>query len=198
LITAQKATVYYGGDPKRTFEISLGRDTEFYGGAGYGDFDGDGFGDLAIAVVPPAPSGKHVASSIVVYRGGAKGLATKAYARFTRDHTRAELGSSFASVGDLDGDKRDDLVVLASCSAFDVKGSSCTGGTAYVYLGGRKGLATKPVASLAPKRTNIGIAATALAALGDLDGDKHADFAFGAYVFHGAKGGVANKTPPSL
>jgi hypothetical protein len=197
-ITSENAKIYYAGDPKRTFDISRSRDATFYGAAGHGDFDGDGFGDLALTVVPPSPSGKRIANSVLVYRGSAKGLAAKPSVHFTRDHARAELGSAFASVGDLDGDKRDDLVVVASCSAFDAKASSCTGGTAYVYLGGRKGLATKPVASLAPTRTNTSITGNALAALGDLDGDMHADFAFGAYVFHGAKGGVASTNPPSL
>lgn len=197
-ITPQAATIYYAGDPKRTFSIPLGGDAEFYGSASSGDFDGDGFGDLAITVEPASPTGSQVANDVLVYRGSAKGLVTKTKVRFTRDHVRAEFGGAFAAVGDLDGDKRDDLVIVATCGDFDAKASSCKGGTAYVYLGGPKGLVGKPVAALAPKRTNFTVTGTALTALGDSDGDKRPDFAFGSYVFRGAKGGVASTTPPSL
>ena len=197
-ITPQAATIYYAGDPKRAVAIPLGGDAEFFGSAGSGDFDGDGFGDLAITVEPSSPTGNLVANDVLIYRGSAKGLVTKSKVRFTRDRVRAEFGSEFASVGDLDGDKHDDLVILASCSDFDDKASSCNGGTAYVYLGSAKGLVTKPVAQLAPKRTNMGVGGDSVAPFGDIDGDKHPDFVVGAFVFHGAKGGVASTTPPSL
>lgn len=197
-ITPQAATIYYGGDLKRTFAIPLGGDAAFYGTAGSGDFDGDGFGDLALTVEPSSPTGNLVANDVLIYRGSATGLVTTKKIRFTRDHVRAELGGAYASPGDLDGDGRDDLVILASCSAFDNKASSCNAGTAYVFLGSAKGLVIRPVASLAPKRTNIGIGGNALGVLGDTDGDKRPEFAFGAFVYRGAKGGVASTTPPSL
>jgi hypothetical protein len=198
-ITPQAATIYYGGDPKRTFAIPIGGDAEFYGSAGSGDFDGDGYGDLAITVEPSSPTGNLVANDVLIYRGSAKGLVTKTKVRFTRDHVRAEFGGVFGSVGDLDGDKRDDLVILATCSQFDDKAGSCEGATAYVYLGGPKGIGGKPVAALAPKRTNFSFSGDAVTALGDIDGDKRPDFALGGYVFRGAaKGGLASTTPPSL
>ncbi len=194
----QSATIYYGGDLKRTLALPLGGDAEFYGAAGSGDFDGDGFGDLAITVEPSSPTGNLVANDVLIYRGSAKGLITAKKTRFTRDHVRAEFGGMFASVGDLDGDKRDDLVIVATCSAFDNKASSCNAGAAYVYLGGAKGLTGKPVATLMPKRTNMGIGGNSLTVLGDIDGDKRPDFAYSAYVYRGAKGGLASTTPPSL
>jgi len=197
-IGAGGAIIYYAGDPKHTQALALGRDVAWVG-AGAGDFDGDGFGDLAIAVEPASADGSPRANAVVLYRGSAKGLVTAGkHRRFTRDHARAELGTSFASVGDLDGDHRDDLVVLASCSVFDAKASSCNAGTAYVYLGSGKGLRARPLAALSPVRSNFGITGNALAALGDMDGDGRPDFAFGAYVYRGAKGGLADKHPPSM
>lgn len=197
-IVPQSATIYYGGDLKRTLAIPLGGDAEFFGAAGAGDFDGDGFGDLAITALPSSPTGNLVANDVLIYRGSAKGLDVTKKTRFTRDHARAEFGGMFASVGDLDGDKRDDLVIVATCSAFDDKASSCTAGAAYVYLGGAKGLVGKPVATLAPKRTNMSIGGNQLGALGDIDGDKRPDFAYSARVYRGAKGGLASTTPPAL
>lgn len=197
-ITPPAATIYYGGDLKRTLAVPLGGDAGFVGSAGSGDFDGDGFGDLAITVEPASPTGNRVANDVLIYRGSAKGLVTAKKIRFTRDHVRAEFGGMFASVGDLDGDKRDDLVIVATCSAFDDKASSCNAGAAYVYLGGAKGLTGKPVATLAPKRSNMSIGGNSLTVLGDVDGDKRPDFAYGAYVYRGAKGGLASTSPPSL
>jgi hypothetical protein len=197
-IAPQTATIYYGGDLKRTRALPLGGDAAFYGSAGAGDFDGDGFGDLAIAVEPSSPTGNLVANDVLVYRGSAAGLDTAKKTRFTRGHARAELGGMFGSVGDLDGDKRDDLVIVATCSAFDDKASSCNAGAAYVYLGGAKGLIGKPVATLTPKRTNMSIGGNSLTVLGDIDGDKRPDFAFSGFVYRGAKGGLASTTPPSL
>jgi hypothetical protein len=197
-IAPQAATIYYGGDVARTLALPLGGDGSFYGSAGSGDFDGDGFGDLAITVEPSSPTGNLVANDVLIYRGSAKGLVTAKKTRFTRDHVRAEFGGMFASVGDLDGDKRDDLVIVATCSAFDDKASSCNAGAAYVYLGGAKGLTGKPVATLTPKRTNMAITGNALTVLGDSDGDRRPDFAYGAYVYRGAKGGLASTSPPTL
>ncbi len=196
-ITPQAATIYYGADPKRTTAIPLPVDAEFYGTAGHGDFNGDGFDDVAIAIEPHSPDGRLIANEVYIYAGGRGGLAATPTTHFTRDHARAEFGM-FASVGDLDGDKRDDLVIVASCSVFVAKTSSCEAGTAYVYLGGPSGLATTPVASLSPARSNMRISGNTLVPLGDVDHDGHADFAFGAYVFRGAKGGVADLHPKSL
>lgn len=183
-ITPQAASVIYGGDLTRTQVIPLGGDASFFGSAGAGDFDGDGYGDLAITVEPSSPTGNLVANDVLIYMGSAKGLVTKTKTRFTRDHVRAELGAAFASVGDLDGDKRDDLVILAACSDFDDKASSCNAGAAYVFLGSKKGLATRPVQTLRPKRTNTSVGGNALTVLGK-------GFAFGAHIYPDARGVTA-------
>lgn len=183
-ITPQATTIRYGGDLTRTQELPLGGDAEFFGSAGAGDFDGDGYGDLAITVQPSSPTGTLVANDVLIYKGSAKGLVTKTKTRFTRDHVRAEFGASFASAGDLNGDKLDDLVILAACSDFDDKASSCNAGAAYVYLGSKKGLTNRPVTTLSPKRQNMAIVPNTLTVLGK-------GFAFGAYLYPDARGVTA-------
>jgi hypothetical protein len=195
--TAQGWVLYYGADPKRTDTVPLPAGASFYGSAGHGDFNGDGFDDVAVAIEPASPDGRLLPNEVYVYPGSRNGLVRTPSVHFTRDHARAEFGM-IASVGDLDGDKRDDLVVVASCSKFDAKASSCEAGTAYVYLGGANGLAVTPVAALSPTRSNMSISGNALVPLGDVDHDGRADFAFGAYVFRGGSGGVADLHPKSL
>jgi hypothetical protein len=196
VLEPQAATLYYGGDFKRTLALPRPPVATFVT-AGHGDFDGDGFGDLAITLAYQA-SDIPSPNEVLVYRGSKQGLVTTIVAaRLAEGHLRAGFGSSFASVGDLDGDKRDDLVIDADCATFVASPPACEASTAYVYLGGAKGLVTKPVATLSPVRTNMSIV-NRLEALGDVDGDKLADFVIGAFVYRGAKGGIANLKPPSL
>ncbi len=162
IVTPQVATIYFGADAKHTAVVPLPAHASWYGTAGHGDFDGDGFDDLAISLEPEPPSSARVANEILIFRGSARGLAVKPVHRFTRDDPQAGLGATIASVGDLDGDHRDDLVIEAACS--HRKGSNCLAGTAYVYLGG-----TRPGPALSPTRTNFSLA-SALVALGDVDG----------------------------
>ncbi|MBA2539666.1 MAG: hypothetical protein H0V17_08535, partial [Deltaproteobacteria bacterium] len=152
------------------------------------------FGDLAVTVQPV----RTAANQVWIFHGSAKGIATTPSTKLSRDGARAGFGDGIASVGDLDGDKRDDLVIVSPCARFDVKAGSCVGGTAYVFVGSASGLRAQPVATLAPPRKNFSVAGSALSTLGDSDGDKHPDFAYGAYVYRGGKGGIVDAKPPSL
>jgi len=196
LVETSRATIYFGADPARTQVVTPPKNTTFYGAAGHGDFDGDGHDDLAITIRPV--SGARLANQVAIYRGGAKGLAGTPQTRLARGGARDEFGGAFAAVGDLDGDKRDDLVIVATCARFTPKWSSCDGAAAYVWLGGPRGLRPVPAATLAPVRKNTSITGGGIFALGDIDHDGHPDFAFGAYVYRGGKGGVVDRKPPSL
>jgi len=83
-----------------------------------GDFDGDGYGDLAIAAAEEDYSGSADAGIVIVLEGSPAGLVEATAQRLSQDLPGAfedtdpgdEFGRSLAA-GDVDGDGVDDLVV---------------------------------------------------------------------------------------
>lgn len=82
-----------------------------------GDFDGDGFGDVAISAVGERAGGASVAGAVTVVMGSADGLDTTRAAQFSQAGAirgRPADGDSFGrsmAVGDFDGDGFDDLAI---------------------------------------------------------------------------------------
>jgi hypothetical protein len=90
---------------------------DFFGSAlAAGDFDGDGYADLAIGTPSEDLGGVTDAGALVVLRGSASGLATAGVARFSQGvggiSGRAKGGfGRLLAAGDVTGDGRADLVV---------------------------------------------------------------------------------------
>jgi hypothetical protein len=82
-----------------------------------GDFDGDGYGDVAISAVGARAGGAKVAGSVTVIMGGVDGLDLSRSTRFSQAGAiagRPANGDSFGrslAVGDFDGDGFDDLAI---------------------------------------------------------------------------------------
>ena len=141
-----------------------------------GDVDGDGFSDV-IAGAPlydPPGGGRDRGAALVVHGGaGEAGRARTARLDEPSGEDDAELGSSVAIVGDVDGDGFADVVVGAP-------GTDRGRGRAYLYLGGARGV-RGPVLVLADPNGRPGdwLGAT-VAGAGDVDGDGFADVAVAA------------------
>jgi len=154
-----------------------------------GDFDGDGYSDLAVGTPGDEVSGKRAAGSVSVYFGSGSGLAVDA-ARNLRFHQSSpgvsggvEAGDRFGaalSAGDIHGDGIADLVIgvpgenigsVANAGAVHIRSGELGGFTVDTWLSqDRPAIAGKPEA---------GDGFGSSLAVGDFDADGFADVAVG-------------------
>ena len=160
------------------------------GPAAGGDFDGDGFTDLAVGVPFEMVSGEPFAGAINAIYGGSTGLSVGGNQFFNQDSDgidgAAEDGDRFGlalAVGDFDGDGFFDLAV--GVPSEDV-GTVLSAGAVNVIYGGSAGLSATgdqlvtqdncTTASTSEEFDRFG----ATLAAGDFNGDGYDDLAVGA------------------
>lgn len=180
-----------------------------------GDFDGDGYADLAIGAKGEDKGGKRNTGVVHIIPGSASGLDARGSTRFSGGSrglpNKAEAGDRFGAVlatGDLNGDGYDDLAIGAP--AEEIRGKD-DAGAVFVLLGGPSGLTTDGSAVLHQARPGVagspqaGDRFGAALATGDITGDGRAELVVGApgegiagaadagavYVFTGTSDGVA-------
>jgi hypothetical protein len=150
------------------------------------DVNGDGFADVLVGA-----SGPSSAQYVLVYLGGAAGLATiPAVRQYTNNPCCAGYYyDGIASAGDVNGDGFADVVVGAP--------NPKTSGSILIYAGGPSGLSTTP-AVVAPPGTAPGFGAS-FAAAGDVNGDGYADVIacapyapnMGCFLYYGSATGLS-------
>jgi hypothetical protein len=169
--------------------------------ASAGDVNGDGYGDVLLGGYGSGGGGH-----AYVYLGGAAGLAsTPATALAGRAGPFGYFGYAAASPADFNGDGYADVLVSEY-------GADTNTGSAYAFLGGATGLASAPatvLAGLDGQRSDFG---SAIANLGDVDGDGYGDVLVGAsranlnngvaHLYRGGPAGLASApattlTPPT-
>ncbi len=175
-----------------------------------GDFDGDGFTDVAIGSPDDEVNGKDRAGSVEILYGTDDGLDLSNPMRFTQDTGgvggSAGVGAVFGRVlatGDLDRDGFDDLVIGAPGD--NVNGHSAAG-TFITLFGSRDGLVGAGSRLWSQKSTGIqggpqaGDRFASSLAVGDFDGDGYDDVAAGVPfedVGEDSKAGAVNVIPGS-
>ena len=158
-------------------------DGDFFGNAlASGDFDNDGFADLAAGAFGEDVGSIEDAGAVSVLYGSASGLTTSGGQLFTQPVSAVEAGDEFGfalTAGDFDGDGADDLAVGAPTE--DV-GSTFRAGAVSVLYGSAGGLTrtgaqtfTQPVSAVEAQDVFGGALAS-----GDFDNDTFADLAAGA------------------
>ncbi|POX42090.1 hypothetical protein C3486_06325 [Streptomyces sp. Ru73] len=166
-----------------------------------GDFNGDGYRDLAVAAPAATVAGHKNAGAVTVLYGSATGVSAARHATFTQDTAgvpgAAETGDNFGlatSAGDFNADGYADLAVAAPYE--DVSGDT-DGGTVQILWGSASGISrAATVPDPAPtKHDRFG---NALAA-GDFDGDKKTDLAVGtsSATLRVLKGGFSTAGVPA-
>ncbi|MGD8464433.1 MAG: integrin alpha, partial [Anaerolineae bacterium] len=171
-----------------------------------GDVNGDGISDLVVTAAgswpDPGASWCTGLGEAYVYHGSQAGLTPGDPPAWTASGENATdlFGSAAGTIGDVNGDGYDDLVVGApgwDCSLENPQAWDC--GKAYVFHGSTVGLGAIPTWTVAGENAGdqLGFAA---ATAGDTNGDGYDDLVVGApgydiergkaYVFHGTSLGL--------
>lgn len=145
--------------------------------AGYsvaiGDLNGDGFGDLIVGA-PFFANGQTAEGRVSVFLGSAGAFDTTADLEIEANSASARFGWQVAYAGDVNGDGYGDFAVGAPLH--DVPGIP-SAGRAFLFLGGAS---LDGSADLTISASNNGNAlGSAVAGLGDINGDGYSDWAVG-------------------
>ncbi len=188
----------------------------FAGVLAVGDFNRDGYEDLAIGIPDEDVGSRKDAGAVSILYGSAKGLTATGDDYWTQNtfgiQDQAESGDRFGQTlgaGDFDGDRFDDLAI--GVPGEDL-GAIRDAGAVNVLYGGKAGLSSsgdqlwhqdsKNVPGIAESGDQFGSSL----AVGDFDGDHHADLAIGVpledlgkitnaggvNVIYGAAGGLSS------
>lgn len=176
------AVLFYGSPagPASTPDWSVEGTTDdaFYGNAfTSGDFNGDGYGDLAAGVIGfSSDAAHHWEGAVELFFGSATGIPSAPDQRLTGGDPGGWMGSGL-DAKDLDGDGFEDLVVG---SPYWLEGTSDVG-RVQAFLGAASGVDPSPVWEVHGDNDNAGFGGF-LTAL-DVNGDGFGDIVVGAPNF---------------
>jgi hypothetical protein len=145
--------------------------------AGAGDVNGDGFADVIVGA-SLFDNGETDEGAAFVYFGGAGAFDTSADAQLQSNQVNAQLGSSVADAGDVNGDGFADVIVGASL----YNNGQSDEGAAFVYFGGAGAFNTTADALLESDQVDAYLGHS-VASAGDVNGDGFADVIVGAYRY---------------
>jgi hypothetical protein len=145
--------------------------------AGAGDVNGDGYSDVIVGV-PSYDNGQTDEGRVLVYLGGAGGLATTPAWTAEGDQPSASFGFSVATAGDVNGDGYSDVII----GAYAYDNGQLDEGRAFVYFGSTGGLGLTPAWTAESDQAGAWFG-TAVATAGDVNGDGYSDVLVGAPLY---------------
>jgi hypothetical protein len=170
-----------------------------------GDVNGDGYSDVIVGAFY-YDNGQTDEGAAFVYHGSATGLSTTASFQVESNQTRALMGRSVASAGDVNGDGYSDVIVGAR--SYD--NGQTDEGAAFVYHGSASGLSTT-ASSLLERNQAYAYMGVSVSSAGDVNGDGYSDVIVGAFyydngqsnegasfVYHGSSSGLSTTASSQL
>ncbi len=145
--------------------------------ASAGDVNGDGYSDVVVGA-PLFSNGQTDEGRAFAYLGSATGLSPSPTWMAESDQANAELGTSVASAGDVNGDGYGDVIVGAPRFSHD----HADEGRALVYLGSPSGLSTSPLWTSESDQQSA-LLGNSVATAGDVNGDGFSDVIAGAHAY---------------
>ena len=145
--------------------------------AAAGDVNGDGYADVIVGA-PGYSNGQATEGRAYLYLGSATGLAATPAWTTEGNQTKAFLGDSVASAGDVNGDGFSDVIIAASYYA---NGQS-EEGRVWLYLGSAAGLSATPAWTAEGDQADA-FFGHSIASAGDVNSDGYADVIVGAYSY---------------
>jgi hypothetical protein len=146
--------------------------------ASAGDVNGDGSSDVIVGAFQ-FDNGESDEGRAFVYLGSASGLSTVAAWTAESNQAGANLGSSVASAGDVNGDGFGDVIV----GAYRFDNGQPEEGRALVYLGSASGLSTAAAWTAESNQAGAQFGFS-VASAGDVNGDGSSDIIVGANTFN--------------
>ncbi|MFE0489455.1 FG-GAP-like repeat-containing protein [Streptomyces griseoaurantiacus] len=148
----------------------------------YGDFNHDGYDDLAVGTPHEKVSGDTDGGTVAVLWGSANGLTGKGVTVPDPAASTHDLWGKYLAAGDFDGDGRDDLAVANSSS------------TVYVYKGGitASGAAGTARSTVKPPVQSGGDTGPLNLTAGDVNGDGRTDLVVDGFETDSEYGWNAN------
>jgi hypothetical protein len=147
-----------------------------------GDVNGDGYDDVVIGA-PSYSNPESIEGRAVLYYGSATGLGSAVGWTAEGDQYGAYLGNSVSSVGDVNGDGYNDVIV----GAYGFTNGELEEGRAFLYLGSANGLATSAAWTAEGDQALAGFGSSVSSA-GDVNGDGHDEWAVGAPQYDRGEG----------